>query len=62
MKPTKPSPSTPNPIFFGGPEADVWWGATGIDASAWADPRPYVEYPASVSTEAAMPMLTGDPQ
>ena len=27
------------------PQPEVWWGANGIDALIWADPRPYDDPP-----------------
>lgn len=63
MKTTKPNTPAQSLVWDDEPEPpDVWWGECGIDAGIWADPRPYAEQPVAASTEAAAPLLAGDPR
>lgn len=61
MKLRQPIVAVRASIWEDEPVADVWWGASGIDALIWADPIPYGE-PADASVEAAEPLMAGDPR
>lgn len=60
MKTTKQNMPVPSPVWDDEPTPDVWWGANGIDAPLWADPRPYAGQSVDASTEAAVTVLAGD--